>query len=116
MNLTIVARSMRNMIDLKPAAWVKRELPRGLQLILSHNNASYRLALAREGVYPSDEEIAICMAHFAVPEGTDPKRFETQTYQAKTGRNVRLYVVELIWRDLDAATIPAPSRDASPAQ
>ena len=103
MTLQTIARVMRHDIDLAPKAWTRRNLPRGLSVVLSHDGPAYRLAMARRDIYPSPEEIDICTSAYNVPEGAEPKRFITQTYLPKSNCRVSLHVIEITWRDLDSS-------------
>ena len=50
-------------------AALHRPLPHGLQLVMQRQDRHrWRLALGREGVYPSDMEVEICRQAFAVPD------------------------------------------------
>jgi len=97
-----VAKVMRFDIDLAPKVWTRRNLPRGLSVVLSHDGPAYRLAMARRDVYPSPEEIDVCCRAYNVPEGAEPNRFITQTYLPKTNCRVTIHVVEITWQDLDS--------------
>lgn len=94
---------MRFTVDLIPDGKIRREM-RGLQIVLSHNGPAYRLALAREDVYPSDQEIEVSAVSYGVPQGAGEHRFTTTSYHPKTGRKVKIHVVEFTWQDLDAPT------------
>lgn len=94
----------------KPSAWNMRTLPRGLQMLLSYQEEEWRLALRREGVEPSEEEISLCMAAFDVPDEcarTRRTRKETKYHQVVT-----YHIVELTWREYDPHTVGA--NDYSP--
>lgn len=83
----------------RPAA-VHRALMRGLQVVLARNGKQWRLALGREGVYPSDVEVEVCRRAFQAPVGAEITRREATSRHPKTGRKIRHLVVELMWLEL----------------
>lgn len=108
--LRATAQSMRLGLDWakqtgKPTAWNMRSLTGGLQMLLSYQDEEWRLALRREGVPPSEDEIALCMAAFDVPDEcarTRRTRKETKYHQAVT-----YHIVELTWREYEPHTVGA---------
>ncbi len=87
-----MAAEMRAILKGTSARWVHRRLARGLELVLSHTEEHWRLALARADVWPADEEIAICRAAFGLPE---PLSENQKVMTQPSGR--QLYVIELSW-------------------
>jgi hypothetical protein len=104
--LSSIAASMRSTIADKPAAWVSQPLPGGLEIVLSHREESWRLALRRLDVYPSDTEVEVCSRVFGVPEGTEPARHRSN--DRSNDRIAHYHIVELNWREIElpcAATL-----------
>ena len=81
-------------------AAVHRPLVRGLQVVLARKGHQSRLALGREGVYPSDTEVEVCRRAFRVPAGAETTKREATSRHPKTGRKIRYLVVELMWLEL----------------
>jgi hypothetical protein len=76
---------------------VHRPLVKGLQVVLRWEDERWRLALGREGVFPSETEVEVCRRAFAVPEGVETARREASWRHPKTLRAVRWQVVEMSW-------------------
>lgn len=100
--LRATAQAMRQGLDWsrqvgKPSAWNMRTLNGGLQLLLSYHDEQWRLALRREGVPPSEEEIALCLAAFDVPD--ECARSRRISKETKYHQTVTYHVVELHWRE-----------------
>lgn len=99
-----IANDMRARVDAakhSAIAWEKRDLPRGLEVLLSldcvDGRSRYRLALRREKVSPADIEVQICARAFGVPEETPWQRRSTKEPNLRSGRVVKYQIVELFW-------------------
>ena len=64
---------------------------------MSRTDGNWRLALGREGVYPSDQEIEICRASFHVPAGCAESKRVSPSVHPKTKRVINYCVVDLTW-------------------
>lgn len=95
-----IATGMRRAVDQKPVCWTEHTLSGGLRVILSHNDERYVLSLRREGVFPSEQEIAILVREFGLPEGTEPRR---RQLTENKGRTIRWFIVDLGWTELPAS-------------
>ena len=86
-----IALDMRGALNkAQPPAWTKYDLPDGLQIILHRPDAElWRLALRRQNVPPSPDEIEHCAKVFDVPEGSEPKVYVKRSFQ----------IAELTWRE-----------------
>lgn len=91
---------MRRAVEQKPVCWTEYTLGGGLRLILSRNDERYVLSLRREGVFPSETEVAVCVRVFGLPEGTEPRR---RQLTENKGRSIRWCIVDLGWTELPAA-------------
>jgi hypothetical protein len=81
-----------------PGAWTRTKLAHGLDIILQRvDEHHWRLALAREGIYPSDTEIAICRESFDVPPAAEESRKQKVHHHPKTKRTIVYHVAELTW-------------------
>ncbi len=80
-------------------AYIMRTLANGLQIVLSYDAEQWRIALRREGVPPGENEIEIVRAAFAIPDAA--ARFDNMQTEPhpKTGRKIRYFRVELLWRE-----------------
>lgn len=96
--LTEIAQGMLQAVQAKRTCWTQHTLGRGLWLVLSRDDTRFVLSLRREGVFPSEHEVAVCMRDFGVPEGTEPMRRQQTTPTA--GRSIRWCIVDLRWREL----------------
>ena len=110
-NLKELAGAMRQGLDLaqqagKHKAWNMRTLANDLQLVLACEGDSWRLAMRREGVPPSQDEIDSVREAFDVPDAA--ARFDNMQSEpnSKTQRKVRYFRVELLWREQIAAQSP----------
>jgi hypothetical protein len=104
MTLRQTASVMRQGLDLvkisgKPSAWIMRTLPRGLQMLLSYEGDRWRLALRREDVMPSEDEVDLCSLAFGVPDAAGRHNFKSKETAAVTHRRIMYHVVELTWRE-----------------
>lgn len=100
MKLPEIAGRMRAALVGRDSGWVQQDLGRGLAIVLSRDGDQYRLAMRREGVYPSIDEVAICSRVFGVPDGSEPVRVTPRKSKSPAdGRTVVYYVVELHWRE-----------------
>lgn len=87
-------------VEQRPVCWTEFTLGGGLRLILSKNDERYVLSLRREGVFPSEHEIAVLVREFGLPEGTEPRR---RQLTENRGRSIRWCIVDLAWTELPAA-------------
>jgi hypothetical protein len=117
--LRATAQAMRQGLDWckqtgKTSSWNMRTLPRGLQMLLSYQDEQWRLALRREGVAPSEEEISLCLAAFDVPDTCGRARRISK--ETKYHQTAVYHIVELTWREYDplAAALPGPGLEAAP--
>lgn len=82
-------------------------LPQGLELVMQRIpdgcRRIWRLALAREQEYPSDDEIEGCCAAFDVPDSAAERRLIRCRTHPKTGRRIHYLVVEFTWHEQDPA-------------
>ncbi len=84
----------------KPGEWQRMKLANGLDVILQHvDDGRWRLALARENVYPSDVEVDVCRKSFEVPAAAEEQRSEKKHTHPKTGRVIEYRRVELFWME-----------------
>lgn len=117
-----VAAGLRQTLDWSQQAgrargWIQRPLKNGLQIVYSYCGDEWRLALRREGVPPSENEVAVIRRDFDVPEGA--LRFDNQQTEThpKTRRKIRYHRVELLWREqAAAATLPRCAPTIHPAE
>lgn len=83
-----------------PGDWDRVKLEKGLDIILHRlDEHQWRLALAREDVYPSDMEVEIVRAAFDVPEAADESRSDKQYTHPKTKRTINYRRVEVTWQE-----------------
>ena len=100
--LQSIALDMRRMLTDTDAAWVHRRLSHGLEIVLQRkSNGRWRLALGRESVQPSDQELAVCRPLFGVPVDAEERRFSTSKIQAKTNRLTLYHIAEMEWVELE---------------
>lgn len=71
-----LADDMRLALLAQEQAYLHRPLQRGLHVVLQRQGESWRLALGRKDVYPSEQEAAICCRAFRAPEGTEVVKVE----------------------------------------
>ena len=100
--LDTIAGNMRQHIQTAGAAWSHQRLAHGLELVLQRRIEQtgvirWRLALGRESVPPSDDEVAICRRSFGVPEATDPSRKQVMRTNSKTNKSIVWHIAELEW-------------------
>jgi len=100
--LQAVAAGMRTSVAQHDTGWTAATLPGGLELVLSRQAGdTWRLALRRERVYPSDTEASILAEVFGVPEGLETARRRSWLdTHPKSARQVRWCVVEFVWREV----------------
>ena len=80
--------------------WQRTKLANGLDVILHHvSDRRWRLAIARENVYPSSTEVDVCRVSFDVPEAAEEQRSERKYKHPKTGRVIEYRRVELFWTE-----------------
>jgi hypothetical protein len=95
--LAVIAATMYRNAAI-PGAWDRVALPSGLNIILHRvTDQRWRLALARESVYPSDVEVQVIRAAFAVPVDADETRGEKLHRHPKTGREITYRRIEITW-------------------
>jgi hypothetical protein len=102
--LAALACSLRRRLEGRgDHAALHHPLPQGLQLVMQRQDRNrWRLALGREGVYPSDTEIETCRRAFAVPDAAELTRRTAPYQHPKTQRRITYYIAELTWREADA--------------
>lgn len=82
----------------QPGAWDRTKLANGLDIILHHvDEHRWRLAMAREGVYPSELEVSIVRGCFEAPESAEEARSEKTHHHPKTNRPITYRRVEVTW-------------------
>lgn len=97
--LAAIAATMYSNV-VRPRDWDRTKLANGLDIILHRvDEHRWRLALAREGVYPSDIEVSIVRGCFDVPEAAEEERSEKQHRHPKTGREINYRRVEITWQE-----------------
>ena len=82
-------------------------MPEGLEIVMQRfsfgcGRRRWRLALAREQLYPSTDEVESCRLAFVVPPSAVVRRFERCRTHPKTGRRILYHVAELIWLEQDS--------------
>jgi hypothetical protein len=83
-----------------PGDWQRTKLANGLDVILQQvDDHRWRLAMARENVYPSVTEVDVCRKYFEVPEAAEEQRSEHQYEHPKTHRVIEYRRVELFWTE-----------------
>jgi len=93
---------MRNHVD-AGAMYSHQRLPRGLEIVMQRaiepsGAIRWRLALGRQDVAPSEDEIAICRRAFGVPEGTEHAAVQSKSRtNPKTKVVSTWYVVDMYW-------------------
>jgi hypothetical protein len=84
----------------KPKDWDRAKLANGLDIILQRvDEHQWRLAMARESVYPSDIEVEIVRSTFDVPEAAEEARSEKTYTHPKTHRLINYRRVEITWQE-----------------
>ncbi len=84
----------------QPRAWDRTKLANGLDIILHHvDEHRWRLAMAREGVYPSAAEVEIVRGCFDVPAAAEEARSEKTHRHPKTNREITYRRVEITWQE-----------------
>ena len=101
--LSDIADTMRHSAESRPFGYVRTTLPGGLDIVLSHIEEKWRLALRREKVFPSDTELRICQPLFGVPEGTDARFRQHSETHPTTNRRITWQIVEFKWIESDGA-------------
>jgi hypothetical protein len=79
-----------------------KPLPRGLNIVMQriHEESGavrMRLALGRNDVHPSDDDIAACREAFGVPVGTEYETKVVSSFSKKTRSPLTWHVVEMCW-------------------
>ncbi len=95
-----IAAGMRRAVEQKSVCWTEFTLSGGLRLILSRNDERFVLSLRREGVFPSEQEVAVLVREFGLPEGTEPRR---RQLTENKGRSIRWFIVDLAWTEIPAS-------------
>lgn len=97
--LAAVAAMMYSKV-IDPGDWDRLKLDHGLDIILHRlDEHQWRLAMAREGVYPSDMEVEIVRTAFDVPEAAEEARSDKQYTHPKTKRVINYRRVEVTWQE-----------------
>lgn len=93
-----IAGDMRRMIERTDARFVHRKLSGGLEIVLERRDDRWRLALGRLDRFPSDTEMAVCLAAFNAPEDATPH----QVVRNRPGKTdgLRYHVVETSWIEI----------------
>jgi hypothetical protein len=95
---TIAAMMYSHVVE--PGDWDRAKLEGGLDMILQRvDDHQWRLALAREGVYPSDVEVELLRTAFDVPEAAEEARSQKSHTHPKTKREITYNRVELTWQE-----------------
>jgi len=102
--LDSIAAYMRQRITDAGAPWNHQRLAHGLKLVLQRHLEPtgvirWRLALGREAVQPSDDEVAICRRSFGVPDAAEPTRRQAVRTNSKTRKSTVWHIAELEWRE-----------------
>ena len=98
-----IAVNMRSHVVDAGAMYSHQRLPRGLEIVLQRHIESngairWRLALGRNDLAPSDDEIAICRKAFGVPEGTEHTAVQSKSrYSEKSKIVSNWHIVEMYW-------------------
>jgi len=113
--LDSLAEAMRRHITNTGATWSHQRLAHGLELVLQRRIEPagvirWRLALGREGVQPSEDEVAICRKSFGVPDATEHSRRQVMRTNAKTRKQTVWHIAELEWREQGVEASAAPAR------
>ena len=87
------------LLEMKPQGAIYKPLARGLKVVMQRTQGNWRLALGREGVYPSEQEIEICRAAFHVPAGCAESMRVAFSVHTKTRRTIQYHVVDMTWRE-----------------
>ena len=101
--LELIAATMRSHVVNAGAMYSHQRLPRGLEIVLqrhieSNGKVRWRLALGRNEVAPSEDEIAICRKAFGVPEGTEHTAVQSKSrYSEKSKIVSNWHIVEMYW-------------------
>lgn len=101
--LSTIAANMRRAVASKPFGYTTVTLPGGLDIVLSHIDDRWRLALRRQGVFPSHAEAEILRSVFAVAEGTEPTPREKTVEHPETHRKIAWKIIEYNWIEADTA-------------
>ncbi|MBK8772674.1 MAG: hypothetical protein IPM06_19915 [Rhizobiales bacterium] len=97
--LDSIAVGMFSQISI-PGEWQRTKLANGLDVILQQvEEHRWRLAMARENVYPSDTEVDVCRNAFDVPSAAEEQRSAHQYRHPKTHRVIEYRRVELFWTE-----------------
>lgn len=97
--LAAIATNMYSIV-IDPGQWTRTKLAHGLDIILHRvDEQQWRLAMAREGVYPSDAEVQIVRSVFDVPAAAEEARSEKVHCHPKTRRQINYRRVEITWQE-----------------
>ena len=97
--LAAIAATMYSNV-VRPRAWDRTKLANGLDIILHRvDETRWRLAVARESVYPSPAEVEIIRDTFDVPDAAAEARSEKQYQHPKTQRTITYRRVEITWQE-----------------
>lgn len=93
-----IAGDMRQMIERTDARFVHRKLSGGLEVVLERRDERWRLALGRLDRFPSETEVALCLAAFNAPAEVTPR----QVVRERAGKTdgLRYHVVETSWIEI----------------
>lgn len=82
-------------------------LPQGLEIVMqrapeSCSRRRWRLAIAREQLFPSADEAEACFLAFKVPPSATQRRLVRSRLHPRTGRRIRYHVIEFTWQEMDS--------------
>jgi hypothetical protein len=81
--------------------WDRFKLVNGLDIILHRvTETQWRLALAREGAYPSEVEVELVRNAFDVPAAAEEARSDKSHTHPKTKRQIVYNRVEITWQEV----------------
>lgn len=102
-HLSEMAREMKRQLGKQPRGWLHQKLHRGLHVILERkDDTEWRLAIAREQVYPGPVEAAVVEQAFELPPGSEPAKKVSYYQDNSTRRRVKYFVLEWMWREVGA--------------
>lgn len=98
-----IAGEMLQMITQTDARWVHRRLSRGLEIVIQRTGSRYRLAIARQGTWPSDDELAVVAKRFNATAAADfPERTTKKFRNPKTDTEITYHVIQIEWTEQPA--------------
>ena len=95
----------------KERAWSLKNLPAGVQVLLSFQDNRWRLAIRRKNEAPAEEDVEAVAGAFNVPAGCARRSYTTSEKSSLTQHKTIFYVVEMTWRE--APQREAPQREAA---